>query len=254
MTHPLHLEFAYVDDSGDPGMKAGATQTMGLGCVIISAWQWTNALDMMQELRRGIHEDYGIRMRDEVKGEWLVGIKKHFREARLGDGQLRDIYQRHMRMAGCLSPGGVFAVVIDKNKIRRRDTDVEDMAWTMLFQRLRYRTLVTGMPIMLIHDQTSDYKALRGRWRKYRRHSFDPAGERVEAPLLIEDPVSRDSSQSYFIQLADLAAYAATRRVLPAAGKRITRCSPEMWLAARPALMTAVTRERNDAIVTWPRR
>lgn len=233
-------------------MKEGATRTFGLGCVLISAYRWTGALNAMQSLRRGIHEDYGIRIRDEVKAEWIVGIKKQFREARLGDGQLRDIYQRHMQMAAALSPG-IFAVVIDKNMVRKRETDVEDMAWRILFQRLRLRTVHTGMPIVLVHDQTSDYKALRARWRKFRRFSYDPAGKRVDAPLLLEDPVSRDSSQSYFIQLADLAAYAATRRVIPANGKRIVRCSPEMWMAAQSAHLKSVTRDRTDAIVTWPR-
>lgn len=234
-------------------MGKGATRTMGLGCVLVSAYGWTSALDSMQDLRRGIHQDYKIRIRDEVKGEWLVGIKKHFREARLGDGQLRDIYRRHMNAIGRLSTG-IFAIVIDKDKIQKRDIDVEAMAWNMLFQRLRYRTMQTGHPIVLVHDQTSDYKALRTRWRKFRRYSYDAAGKQVAAPLLLEDPVSRESDQSYFIQLADLAAYAATRRIIPPQGKRIARCSPEMWMEAAPALLTTVSSDRGDAIVTWPKR
>lgn len=233
-------------------MNGGGTTTMGLGCVLISAHGWTSALDATHQLRRGISKDYGIRIRDEVKGEWIVGIKKHFRDAGLGDGQLRDIYRRHLQLAGAISPG-IFSVVIEKTKINKPGLDVEDMAWRMLFQRLRLRTTQTGMPILLVHDQTSDYKGLRTRWRKFRRFSFDHTGKQVTAPLLLEDPISRDSSQSYFIQMADLVAYAATRRIVPAQGKRIARCSPEMWMEASQAHLTDVSTARWDAIVTWPR-
>lgn len=247
------LEFAYVDDSGDPGMKNGSTRTMALGCMLISSHRWTGALDATQALRRGIHEDYKIRIRDEVKAEWIVGVKKHFRAAGLGDGQLRDIYTRHMRFASAIS-SGIFAVVIDKHLIQKSDFDIEDMAWLMLFQRLRLRSVKTGAPIMLIHDQTSDYKALRARWRKFRRFNIGPDRKPATAPLLIEDPTSRDSQQSYFIQLADLIAYAASRRVIPATGRRISICSPNMWMEAKPAHMTEVASNRSDAIVVWPRR
>lgn len=249
--YPKHLEYAYVDDSGDPGMKPGSTSTMALGCVLVSAYDWTSRLDKLQDLRRGIHADYGIRIRDEVKGEWLVGVKKHFREAGLGDGQLRDIFQRHMDILSDVA-NGIFAVVVEKDRILKRETDVEDMAWTMLFQRLRFRTLETGHPIMLIHDQTSDYKALRSRWRKFRRYNYTPAGQRSDARLLIEDPISRDSQQSYFIQLADLVAYSASRRIVPAQGKRIARCSPEMWMRAEEAHLAQVSTSRWDGIVVWP--
>jgi hypothetical protein len=36
---------AYVDESGDPGKRQGATRTYTLGCVLVDADQWPRAFD-----------------------------------------------------------------------------------------------------------------------------------------------------------------------------------------------------------------
>lgn len=242
-------EFAYIDDSGDPGRKQGSSATFGLGCTIVPVDHWTTRLDLLVELRRSFRATYGLRMRDEIKGEWIAGVKKHFRDLGLGDGQLRDIYSRQLSVAPVVC-SAAFAVVITKSQIQKPDLDVEEWAWNFLLQRLRMRTRETGAPIIVMHDNGSRNAATRAQLRAFRRRAW-VSGQEIEAPLLIEDPIPRDSQHSYFVQLADLAAFAATRRVLPSKGKRANLCPPDMWFRLGDALLTSVSR-RGDGIVAWP--
>ena len=243
-------EFAYVDDSGDPGMVNGSA-TFGLGCVLVPLDHWTTRLDLLVEMRRQVRDTYGVRFRDEVKAEWLVNVKKHFRDLSLGDGQLRDIFRRHLQMLSVVS-SGAFAIVVRKNDINDRTINPEQRAWEYLLQRLRMRSQSTSAPIVVVHDQGSRDRELRQHVRRFRRHTFAPTGQHVDAPLIVEDPVPRDSQHSYFIQLADLCAYSATRKVMPAAGRRRSVCSEEMWDEAGAARLSAVSHSRNDGIVVWP--
>jgi|HigsolmetaAR206D_1030411.scaffolds.fasta_scaffold13523_1 hypothetical protein len=243
-------EFAYVDDSGDPGMVNGSA-TFGLGCVVVPLDHWTTRLDLLVQMRRDIRDTYRIRLRDEVKAEWLVNVKKHFRDQKLGDGQLRDIYHRHLHILPIVS-SATFAIVIRKNEIKDRTKDPEAMAWEFLLQRLRMRSRATSAPIMVLHDQGSRDKELRKHVRRFRRHTLNPLGQHAEAPLIVEDPVPRDSQHSYFVQLADLCAYAATRKVIPAGRRRRSVCSEQMWDEVGAARLSEVSNSRSDGIVVWP--
>jgi len=51
---------------------------------------------------------------------------------------------------------------------------------------------------------------------------------------LIDDPVPRNSQQSYFLQLADFNAYAAFRRLYPPPKRRVQICPEGMWDGSAP--------------------
>lgn len=242
------LEFAYVDESGDSG---SASQTYTLGCLLVPADEWTARLDLLIGLRRGIKQSYGVRFRDEIKANYLLRGRGPLKSLQLGDGQRRDIYQRHLRLVRLIG-SGAFAVVIQKGLITT-GKDPAEQAWLYLFQRLRIRSEKTGVPIVLVHDE-GDADRVRRLHRAFRRHSWSAGQQSVTAPLLVEDPVPRRSDQSFFIQTADLLAYAAYRRVHPPEGRSAgSVCNELMWDELGPRVLSEVAHDRVDGIVVWPK-
>lgn len=244
-------EFAYVDESGNTGSVAkGGTRTYTLGCVLVPFDAWTERLDYLSAVRRGIRDTYGVRLRDELKANYLLKARGSLVGLGLGDGQRRDIYQRLLRSLNVVA-SGTFAIVIDKEQPGLGDRDPADVAWEYLMQRLRIRSTNGGHPIVLVHDD-GDRDRVRKIHRRFRRHSWAPGGKAVTAPLLVEDPVARDSALSYFVQAADLAAYAAFRRYAPPGRSTGKVCNERMWDEVRPSWRTEVSSRRQDAIVAWP--
>ncbi|MGB6275425.1 MAG: DUF3800 domain-containing protein [Rhodococcus sp. (in: high G+C Gram-positive bacteria)] len=243
------LEFAYIDESGDTGMGTGGSTTFTLGCVLIPADDWTTRLDHIIEMRRAVRDLYRIPMRQEAKANHIVGVKKVYRDLGLGDGQMRDLYQRHLKSLITVS-SGVFAISIRKDLLQKRDLDVFDRSWTYLLERLRKRSDSSGVPIVIVHDigQNDEVRKLV---RRFRRITWSAVGDRVNARHIVEDSVPRDSQQSYFIQLADLVAYAASVKVLPRNGRTAKICNDEMWDLLAPIHVDKVS-QRGDGIYLFP--
>ncbi|MGW4364508.1 DUF3800 domain-containing protein [Nocardia takedensis] len=246
---PIEAEFAYIDESGDTGAVGnGGSSTYTLGCVLVPMRTWTDSLDYLVNLRRNLKETYGLLMREEVKANHLVGIKKVYRDLGLGDGQVRDIYQRHIDAAVGIS-SGVCSLVVHKSEIKKADINVFESAWEYLFTRLRKRSEDSGNPIMIIHDKGEEER-VRKHLRRFRRSNWQGSSY-GGARMLIEDSVGRDSQHSYFIQLADLVAYAGSRHAVPTTGKTTKICDHTMWdrLAAIQVKQVSV---RRDGIYKWP--
>jgi hypothetical protein len=243
-------EFAYIDESGNTGLVTkGGTRTYTLGCVVVPLDHWTDRLDLMVEARREIRSTYRIRLRDELKANYLLRGRGPLAELGLGDGQRRDIYRRLLTATG-LASSGSFAVVIDKEDARFSG-DPAERAWEYLLQRLRIRSERRGHPIIVVHDD-GDADRVRKHVRRFRRHSYAPGGKSVTAPMLVEDPVARDSAVSYFVQSADLVAYSAFRRFQPPSARNASVCSEQMWETLSTNWLVEVNPRRSDGIVVYP--
>lgn len=112
----------------------------------------------------------------------------------------------------------------------------------------------------MIHDE-GDPLTIRKRARKARRagvagSAFGVGMLRAPFRNLLDDPVPRDSRQSYFLQLADLDAYAAFRRLHPPPPARGIVVPTRMWEYLGDAHMTVVRNTERypgpPAIVPWP--
>ena len=224
---------AYIDESGNTGDPSkGGSMTFTLGCVLVDADTWPETFDSLLRFRRRLRDKFGIHMRAEIKANYLLRNGGDLRRYALGHGARHMIYRAHMRVLADLGVRA-FAIVVDKRANYTNPAACFDLAWEGLLQRLERTSTYESTRFIVVHDE-GENDAVR-RWvRRARRHLTAGSaygGGTIVAPaaLLIDDPVPRQSTQSYFIQVADLLAYAAFRSVVPPGRNIETICPQGMW-------------------------
>jgi hypothetical protein len=252
----MHL--AYVDESGSVGPNS--SQTFTLGCVLVDAKRWPDVFDEVIEFRRYLHNAFKIPVRAELKANYLLRNGGQLRELKLSEAARFRIYRGFMRLQKKLDLK-VFAVVIRKNElaVRRADLSPRDVAWEYLLQRLERFTTKGDTQIVLNFDE-GEGLAIRAMVRKARR--IGSAGSasgtgllRRPARLILDDPIPRKSHESYFIQLADMVAYAAFRSVYAPPERNVQIVPQSLWLELGDAILTEVNMVSGGTpgIVVWPK-
>lgn len=252
------MMLAYVDESGDAGLAGSLTYS--LGTVMVESSRWPSVFDDLIDFRRFIRRQFGVRVRDELKANYLLRNGGPLRPLQLSEQARFAIYRGHMRIQAKLELKA-FAVVIDKVALatKRPGLDPRDVGWEYLLQRLERYTTKNATEVMLIHDEGEALR-VRGLARKARRagsagSAFGTGYLRRPAQRVIDDPVARDSSQSYFLQLADMNAYAAFRHLFPPPPRAVQIVPQSMWNELGPARLLAVSALAGGppGIVTYPR-
>ena len=249
------MYFAYIDESGDSGRDGSLTYT--LGCVFVRSSQWKSAFDGVIAFRRFLKKEVGLPVRAEIKSNHLLRNAGDFRPLGLSERARRFIYRGCLELQAKLGLS-TFAVVINKAKLGPGN-DPALFAWTYLLQRLETLTRKGGPDeVMLIHDE-GEGDTIRKISRRARRFgssgSLFGGSRRLPFDGLIDDPVSRNSRQSYFLQLADLNAYAAFRRAFPPPPRPVQIVPQMAWEALRSARFAAANMRKggpSDGIVLWP--
>lgn len=236
---------AYVDESGDTGSTATrGTVAYALGCVLIDAEHWRDALDSQIEFRRRLKATYGLPMRAELKANHLIRSGGPFKHLALAPAQRSLIFRAALNwMDG--TPGlHTFATVSHKSD-PVHGTELLAATWTPLLQRLeRTSRAWQNSHVVLVHDEGENDEIRKlGRWSRRRLSAGSGTGSgRISAPFvqLLDDPQPRASNESYFLQLADLVAYAAWRH-LYAPGPAVANVVPQdMWIHLGSATLSAV--------------
>ncbi len=248
-----------MDDSGDPGVNPGSpTPTYTIACVFVRDAHWVPLFEDLIGFRRYLRANFGLRMRQEVKANELVKGGGPWASLPIGDRVRKRIYRAFMRLQGKVGTVQTFAVVVDKSRCATPD-EVRETAWRHSLERVEAFARHNNETVMLFPD-SGEYDRFRKLARRMRRYSQVGAmvgGGTLSRPLsrvLIDDPVERDSAQSYFVQLADLNAYAAYRKERPD-----PLFPPTMWDELGPAILTAANQYHvgrgleNPGIIRGPR-
>jgi hypothetical protein len=249
---------AYIDESGDKGaIASGGSKTYVLACTLVRASQWSDAFDKVISFRRFLKARFDLPVRAEVKANHLLRNGGPFRELALSEQARRAIYQMHMRLQAKIGLS-TFAVVLNKSKLDP-SIDPHERAWRFVLQRLERLATTNHDMILVIHDE-GEPLAIR-RFARYARRAgtagsaYGTGGLRVPFKGLLDDPVSRDSRQSYFLQFADLAAFAAFRRHFPPPPGRYSIVPQMMWDHLGQARFADANKHAGGVpgIVFWPK-
>jgi hypothetical protein len=206
----MHL--AYIDDSGD-------SRSFVLGAVLVPAAQWLEVHDQLVTFRRRMSKELSLRMRHELKATDLVSGGGKWRTLDVPLRRRYGIYKAALAQLVDLAPlvRSVAVVVPNRHDDRLYSTARGD-AWDVLLGRLERFSAKAGSTCLLVPDEGSPAQ-LRTWARRKRRFGYAPAafgGPPLKVPFkqLVDDPVFRDSGDSYVSQWADLVAYAAFRKIM----------------------------------------
>jgi hypothetical protein len=213
------MYYAYFDETGDSGFNNSPTGVFALSAILIHDRNWLASLDQVVAFRRYLRDQFHISTRAELKASWLVHNKGDIRKAGLTYPARMSAYMAAMRFQRKAGLFRVFTVLIKKNDIQNRNADVREICWRYAIQRLERFGTAEKDNIHIVPDEGHG-EFIKKKIRSMRRFHYVPSAYGTEsldrkAENIIEDPSDRCSRESYFVQLADLNAYAAFRKVFP---------------------------------------
>ena len=241
------LLLIYADESGDSGYRVrdgSKTKAFGVSVVIVAGFRLardTRSADRLPAL--GCAPASASVMREEIKAGHLIHGTGSCRN--MSEKARMRLFKQSLRLQQKIGTLSTFSVIADKDAIEAggsRLPDVRLRVWERTIERVERYTAGAGTEAMLFPDDGHhDFiKAILRRKRRFSRPAshYQP-GRHLSRPaeLILEDPVSRRSHESYYVQMADLNAYAAHRHVFPAPW-----CGAEYWDVLASCRVSAVNK------------
>lgn len=225
----------YVDDSGDCGLPSDGSPSalFCLSGLVVHEMRWKETLDDLAAFRRWLYQKYKVNIEDELHTAEMISKPKKLAASlqRLPKHKRLAIIRHFADEIAKLSDVNIINVVVDKRTTKAKDKDeVFRWAWYAMFQRFENTIRFQNFPGPknaddrgLVFPDNTDGQKLRQFLLTMRqqnllkvRHSTGAyIYEDKPIRVIVEDPVLRDSRESYFIQAADCAAFLLKQSILP---------------------------------------
>lgn len=207
------MRIAYYDESGDDGFPSYSSPVFTLSAIYLHYLQWRESFEAIRNFRRGLKDSFGIPVNLEVHTKHLLLNKNPYRGLAISDGDRLRIVDLFCDLIGGLDCR-IVNVAIVKTRILSPHYRVLDTALTYSIQRIENDLNPARNPEerLLIITDAGRVAKMRSTARRIQRINFipsrfEPTAYRQEIRSLIEDPLPKDSKESYFVQLADLTAF-----------------------------------------------
>jgi hypothetical protein len=207
------MRLVYYDEAGDDGYPRYSSPLFTLAAVYMHYLQWRLNFDRILEFRRALKRDFGFPVKLEMHAKYFLLGKNPYRSLRFSEEDRIEILNLFADLIGSLDLR-VINVAIAKPNLTGTPRKVLDTALTFSVQRIENDLNPSQNPearFMVITDP-GRVGAMRQTTRRVQRINyipsrFGPERYRREITALIEDPLQKDSKESYFIQLADFLAF-----------------------------------------------
>lgn len=207
------MQIAYFDESGDDGFPLYSSPLFVLTAVYLHHLNWKECYQAIYDFRKDLKQSFDFPVKLEMHSRYFLLNKKPYRNLSISEQDRLKIFELYCEMIASLNIK-IVNVVIVKPRIKNQDYVVLDRALTYSVQRIENDlnpTLNPNEKFMIITDP-GRVGTMRKTTRKVQKINFipsrfSPQSYRKEITALIEDPLPKDSKESYFIQIADLVAY-----------------------------------------------
>lgn len=199
---------SYFDESGDDGYPKKSSDLFILTSIYFHHSVWKENYKKLFDIRKQLKLDYELPIKQEFHTNEFITDK--FPYHGLYDAVTRKkILIDFFKYCNFLDFKTI-SVIIDKNNIRRPEYDVLKNALTYNVQRIENDLTYMGPEnkFMIITDEGRVGK-MRATTREIQKINFIPSmynhgNYRQEIKKLIEDPLPKNSKDSYLIQLSDM--------------------------------------------------
>ena len=207
----MHL--AYYDETGDDGFPRFSSDLFVLSVVYLHYLNWRDAFDSLLGLRRQLKASIGLPIKTEFHTKAFLLNKRPFRTLAISEADRVSAVDQYCDLVAQLDCR-IISVVIMKPRITNQ-------AYQVLHNALKYSVQRIENDLDPAHRPDARFLIITdpGRIGKMRRTTrqiqcinyipskFGPFPYRREIKGLIEDPLQKESNQSYFIQTSDLVSY-----------------------------------------------
>ena len=261
------MYISYLDETGDDGYPQYSSGIFTLTAFYLHYQNWKTLYDLVYSFRKQLKEDYNFPVKLEMHTKKFLLNKNPYRRHSFSNDERLEIMDLFSKMIAALD-GKIVNVAIIKNNITNADYKVLDKAMTYLVQRIE-NDLTGADPMnrfMMISDPGRIGK-MKKTTRRIQRINFipskmHPGSYRKEIKTLIEDPLEKDSKESYFIQIADFVSFIVyqyvTYSISSTPAKRLTALISEdkikEWLEImKPTLNLRASNNDEYGVVMYPR-
>lgn len=208
----MGMFISYFDETGDDGFPRYASELFVLTSIYMHYQTWKDNYNKIVQFRRELKERTGIKVRTEFHTKNFVLNKKPYVAYGLNDETRIDVLKKFCALIATLDIK-IINVVINKKIIRKRDYDILNNALTFNVQRIEndLKQMDASHKFIIITDEGRVGKMVKTT-RKIQKQNFIqshfssmPYSNNITK--LLEDPLPKNSAESFFIQLADLVSF-----------------------------------------------
>jgi hypothetical protein len=204
------MQIAYYDESGDDGYPVYSSEFFVLSAIYLHYLNWQPIFETIRDFRRDLKSAFNFPVRMEMHARHFLLNKRPYKDLGISDTDRLEIVGLFCDLIASVDLK-IINVVIVKPRICNPQYPVLDTALKYSIQRIEndLNPAINPHEKFMIITDTGRVGKMRKTSRRIQRinfvpSKFSPTSYRREIKSLIEDPLSKDSKESYFIQLADV--------------------------------------------------
>ena len=214
---------AYFDETGDDGYPKYSSDIFVLTSVCVYYQNWKETFSALYKYKQYLKAKYNFPVKTEIHTKKILLNKKPYRSLNWTEQKRLAILNDLSIFFSSLDIKSI-NVCINKKKIARGNKkyyqNILDRALTFNIQRIEndIKGINPSSKFMIISDE-GRISSMRKTARKIQKINFIPSkyssnSYRQEIKLLIEDPLGKESKESYFIQIADFISFFAYLKII----------------------------------------